>query len=240
MTDTGGPRRSLWRRPSRVSLAAGVVGVLAGAGSVAAVDSGYVATDVGIALAVVGVVGVAAGALNHVLETPPTTPNAVPASVHAALASLARERFGSAADRRVYLPGDGGAPSLFVPDEGADGTLPTPETAPGTTVHPSGAELLAASERLRSSAPPADARAALAQATDAAAYGFSLASSVEVRDFDEGRAVVEADGVLAGDPTGYDHPLGSLLGVALAESTDGPVELTVEGGEEAVFTYRWE
>ncbi|MFB6077857.1 MAG: hypothetical protein ABEJ80_02620 [Halarchaeum sp.] len=235
------PNRPLLRRPSRPSLGAVVVGVAAGVASVATADTGYVAADVSVALALAGVVGVVAGALNHVLDSPVSTPNAVPASVHGALADLAARTLDASDARAVYVPRPDGPPALFVPDD-ADATaaLPTPDGTPGTVVRASGSGLLAATDAMRTSNPPTDAETALAHATDAAERGLSLADSVAVRDVDAGRATVVASGVRAGDPTAYDHPLGSLLSLSLADTMDAPVSLDADGDAEAVtLTYRW-
>lgn len=136
-----------------------------------------------------------------------------------------------------------------------DDPIPRPEALASTVVHvddhyalllePTGSEFVDLLERTDGELPE-DVQAATVVLREAVVDLFELAIGAEVVDLalsegSENRVRFRVAGSVLGDAARLDHPIRSLLGVALARVVDEPVESEAwtEDNGNSVFVFRW-
>jgi len=141
---------------------------------------------------------------------------------------------------RLYLPEQplegGGLPAS---DDLRDSFVVTP-THRGLSLRPSGDSLRR--EFVETASPVPEAPAELVAAVcEALVEQFELVDTADPDVEEPGRATVRVTGSAYGPVERLDHPVASLLGTALADVTDQPVELEVAttGDAESLVTCRW-
>lgn len=150
----------------------------------------------------------------------------------------------------VYLPGE--ECRLFIPQQ-TTATLPTtgatssvfviPEgsTEEGVTFYPTGEELYAEFTDVADLPADPTPQGVVPSLADALVELFELADGVDY-DVDEsaGRVTLEVAEPGLGDPTALDHPIASMLAVALAHAVERPIRVTVTDDEPLLITCRYE
>jgi hypothetical protein len=225
---------------------------LAGTG-VASLAAAAVLPGVRDILLVLGATGVFGGILTRYLTPERVVTVDVGESVYDALSEAGARLVDELGlrDDRVYLP-VGERVRLFVPKH-ADFDLPDGDTlfvtdddaTRGVTLPPSGRGLV---EELDAAAPAVggDSLVGVArQAGDALVEQFEVADSVDVTAAggeNEDRVVVRVSGESFGSLDQFDHPVVSVVGVALADELDAPisVDVTEREGELVVACTRIE
>jgi hypothetical protein len=240
-------RRLLQTRYRHTALGLAVLGTIALAGAVLFPP----ARDVLLALAGVGLFG---GVLVYYLTPERFIAATVGEATYDALARTGERLVGDLGltDHRVYVP-KGGETRLFVPQHEAydvpdaddlDGIVVTDdEKRRGLAVHPTGGGLYREFERTVTGEPAEEPPLLAEQLADAVVEGFELADSA-TGDGEAGRLTVAVTDPVYGDVDGFDHPVASLVGVAVAATTDVPVEVDVASSDDdrvdAVVTASWE
>lgn len=150
----------------------------------------------------------------------------------------------------VYVPGDG--VRLFVPRREGE---PLPDLAASTDLfvvpeeserggvafHPTGEPLFEELDAARDGPIDATPQATASVVADALVELFELADSVDYDvDAATNRVTFEIGGAGLGDPTGVDHPIPSLLAVALVRALDAPVRTDVTDDDPLTVTCRYD
>jgi len=239
-------RRVLKARYRRTALGLAALGLVSLAGAVLFPP----AREVLLALAGVGLFG---GVLVYYLTPERFVAATVGEATYDAVARTGERLVGDLGltDQRVYVPTDDGA-RLFVPQHEAytipdatalDGiVVPDEESGRGLAVHPTGARLSREFERTVTGEPATDPGVLADQLADALVEGFELADGAS-GDGEPGRVTVEVSDPVYVGVERFDHPIASLVGVAVATTLEVSVEVGVTTSDDdridAVVTAEW-
>lgn len=240
-------RRSRYRR-SAVGFA--LLGLLATAGGVAVPGSRTV-------LFALGGTGLFAALLTWFVTPERFVSAGVGDAVFEALAGnherLCREL--GLSDERVYVPAADETTGvwLYVPQR-STGTVPDAdalaslfvvgddESTRGVSLRPTGETLFREFEAALSGPLAGEPAELVAQVREAIVEQFEVADGLRTDlDADGGRLTVAVDGGPYGEITRFDHPVVSVVAVALARGLDRSVRVELAGeNDEAVATLRWD
>ncbi|CDK39398.1 hypothetical protein [Halorubrum sp. AJ67] len=241
-------RQAAYRRTALGLFAVGLVGLV----------GGLAFPDARTVLFALGGTGVFAGVLTSVL----TPERFVSARVGARVVQALRADRDAAIDELglrgdpAYVPTDGsdrsGGVRLFVPRR-ADEPLPDPtdltdlfvvpeaDERGGVAFHPTGEPLFEDLDAAHDRSVDATPETTAAVAADALVELFELADSVAHDvDLETNRVTFEIEGAGLGDPTGFDHPIPSVLAVALVRTVDAPVRVDVTDDDPLTVTCRYD
>jgi hypothetical protein len=203
--------------------------------------------------------GLFAGLLTYYLAPEQFLSAAVGRDVYAAIAgneaALAAEL--GLESTGIYVPNEGADPPawLFVPQRG-DYELPgsedldslfvvtDTERSRGVSLRPTGAPLYEEFERALAEEPGSDPRQLADALCDALVEQFELVErATSDVDPENGRVSIAIAESAYGSIERFDHPLGSLFGVALARALDGAVTVETRSDDDradAVLTCTWD
>ena len=235
-------RQATYRRTALGLFVVGLIGLVGGLGF----------PDARTVLFALGGTGVFAGVLTYVL----TPERFVSARVGARLVRALRADREAIVDELglrgepVYVPGE--EVRLFVPRR-ENGSLPdrsdltdlfvVPEDADrgGVAFHPTGGPLFEELEAAHDRPVDATARTTASVVADALVELFEVADGTDY-DVDAGtnRVTFEINGAGLGDPTGIDHPIPSLIAVALVRTLEAPVRVEVTDDDPLTVTCRYD
>jgi hypothetical protein len=236
-------------RNTRMALGLAVVGLLAGA-------LAFLVPDVREVLFAIAATGLFAAVLTRFLDASRHVPLDVGRGIYVELAeneARLAEQLGLSGGH-VYVATDVG-PRLFVPEADtydldafreADGdplVVGDSASRSGMSLRPSGRPLLDAIRDDPGDEFGDDLSTVVETLSESVTEVFELTERIDSDvDADDGRATFVASGVLYGDPTRFDHPLGSVLGCGLATGLETPVLVTVTEAEDddTLVTCRWE
>jgi hypothetical protein len=235
-------RQATYRRTAIGLFVVGLIGLLGGLGF----------PDARTVLFALGGTGVFAGVLTYVLTPERFVSASVGARVFRALRAdreAAIDELGLRGDP-VYVPADGAR--LFVPRNDGE-TLPDLSDSPdlfvvppdpdrgGVAFHPTGAPLYEEFEATRDRSVDATPDAIAPAIADAVVELFELADGVSHDvDTETRRVTFEVVGAGLGDPTGVDHPIPSVLAVALVRTLEAPVRVDVTDDDPLTVTCRYD
>ena len=235
-------------RNTRMAVGFGVIGLFAG-------SLAFVFPSVREVLIVVSMTGLFAGLLTRFLDPNRHVALNVGRGIYTTIVQNEVDLVSqlSLSDARIYVATDDG-PRLFIPevedynstalDELSAGPLVVSDDASrsGLVFRPTGEALLDvvqdSSDDHFSSELSVIVETLSESVTDAIELTEHVESDVNAED---GRATFVARGVLYGDPTHFDHPLGSLFGSGLALALDTPVRVTVGEAKQGatLVTCQW-
>jgi hypothetical protein len=235
-------RQSTYRRTAIGLVAVGLVALVGGLGF----------PDARTVLFALGGTGVFAGVLTAVL----TPERFISARVGARVLRALRADREAMIDELglhgnpVYVPADG--VRLFVPRRqnrplpgAADLTdtfvVPADADRGGVSFHPTGEPLFEELETVHDRPIDATPRTTASVVADALVEIFELADGTAYDvDSETNRVTFEIDGTGLGDPTGMDHPVPSLIAVALVRTLETPVRVEITGDDPLTVTCRYD
>ena len=234
---------------TQMALGLATVGLLAGA-------LALVVTDVREVLFTIAATGLFAAVLTRFLDDSRHVPLDIGRGIYVELAeneATLAEQLGLSGGH-IYVATEAGL-RLVVPEadtydpdvfrEADDGPLIVGDdaTRSGISLRPSGRPLLEAIRNDPDDEFGDDLSTVVETLTESVTEVFELTERIDSDiDPNDGRATFVASGVLYGDSTRFDHPLGSVLGCGLATCLETPVWVSVTESEDddTLVTCRWE